>query len=779
MIKSNPGTSWLAFFLGYFLLGAAAAQVSQQPGTVPAPKITDVQVLSSPTGDAKKTSLALDITGEHLCKPGEKPRVEFLINGKSTLEGKDTDCPNEKEVVATAELAMPSEITEVRILTNGKPIRSQGYKVSIRPNAPPPQLKEFQIKFDHQKNAQFPNLHSVLITKESGDPGVGFDVNPNHMQVELIPTGATDLKVVQSNEQQMNLHFVAAADYVPQEVVVTVFSSSDLDHRQPIAVAKPFQEKKTVDPDQPSISSVDLLFLERSQGRGRIRINGTAFGKYDPPPYPVDQYLRTHLQLPSIQGTDPDNPSTIRKECLEAIANAKKYQALIQQEHAVREPGSEDLPLRPVSDADECDKDTARAATAEALTTIPYDKWPAWQEKIRQAVEITLTSRNPDLRIDKTVIININDEMIDVYFEFIRQRGFSEPLRLKNVQVTFLKKQQQSTETAKGEAATATVTGPALKAYTAQSDIGPKSSAQLTFDYTMLDDKQANVMLGKGIAQNFYVLKVSVVNDGTKKVSVPLAAIQAEVEWARGKEAGDSNPNAPSDADDTSNTRVDYLEGATTVTPSPLGAVSAYFDAYNKNKGKRAVFFNILDALTVAGAALVPYTGPSFKDAQVFWSGGFVPAVHKGLGDISGQQLQNLTTLSWQNIESIPPQGGSLMKLIYIQKSPQFQNQPVTLNGKKRQTKKVITNLLNLDITGFEIEESQATQATHQSADQNKGASSTGNSAAGTGGSTTPTTAGSTGAEKGSDTTSKDTTKNKTNKNKNNNTPGKNKDKVP
>ena len=121
-------------------------------------------------------------------------------------------------------------------------------------------------------------------------------------------------------------------------------------------------------------------------------------------------------------------------------------------------------------------------------------------------------------------------------------------------------------------------------------------------------------------------------NKGSKKIAVSLAGIEAEVEWARGR------------PDDSKDSKVSYIEGPPTVSPSPL-AVSAYFDAYNKSKGKRAIFFNVLDALTLVGTSLVPVTGPSFKDAQVFWSGGFVPGVHKAMGDISGQQLQNLTSL--------------------------------------------------------------------------------------------------------------------------------------
>ncbi len=643
-------------------IGAQAGATATAPeDSAQAAAISDVQIRSL-DGTAKKAAFTLAVVGEHLCAPGDKVQVQFLVNGKTTQQGMHPECRDGNEVVAEGETTAPSEITAVTLAVNGKTITSKGYKVSITPNPPAPKLKEFQIKFDHQKNAEFPNLHSVLVTKLSGEPGVGFDTNPNHMRVELIPTGATDINVVQSNEQQMALHFVAAANYEPKTVVVTVFNSSDLDHRGAVAVAKPASDPKpAVDPDQPTIDGVDVLFLERSQGRGRIRITGKGFGTYEPPPYPVDQYLSDCLQRYSIQGTDPDSERTKSKEAAGEQKQAEACRKLRGDEH---------------------------------------DKWPDWEKKIQSVVNVVLTDRNPDLRVEKTTVLNINDAAIDVYFEFTRFRGFSEPFRPRSVEVTLLKTQQKTTQTEKKSEITATVSGPSVRAYTAQHDIGAKSTADLTYDYTMMDEKQASVMLGKGISQNFYVLKISVVNNGTKKVTIPLAAIQAEVEWARGKQGGDSS------------SKTEYLEGAPTITPSPLGVVSAYFDAYNKNHGKRAVLNNVLDALTLVGTALVPYTGPSFKDAQVFWSGGFVPGLHKAMGDISGQQLQNLTTLSWQNSESLPPQGGSLMKLIFIQKNPQFANQPVTLEGVKRQTQKVITNLLNLDITGYEVQESQPVAAT-------------------------------------------------------------------
>jgi hypothetical protein len=152
---------------------------------------------------------------------------------------------------------------------------STGLTISIKPSAPESILRQFGIKFEHQQSKEFPNLHSLLVTKQSGDVGVGFAANPHHMSIDLEPTGATDLRVVQSNEEEMELHFVAAADYVPTNVVITVFDGSDLDCRTPKFVGKAASAPgpPATDP-APVITSVETVFLDRHEGNGRIRIYG-------------------------------------------------------------------------------------------------------------------------------------------------------------------------------------------------------------------------------------------------------------------------------------------------------------------------------------------------------------------------------------------------------------------------------------------------------------------------------------------------------------------------
>src|SRR5208337_93698 len=632
-----------------------AGQVATQIPNPTDPTITDVQ-LRSLTADTTATFL-LAIVGDNLGDDQNRPKVWITTKNdpaRHAVEDKDVLLVTPKEVIVEDTLPVGSEITTVSVEVRRKSASSKGFTVSIKSNPPPPSLKEFQVKFDHQKNKEYPNLHSLLVTKESGEGG--FDTNPNHMRVDLEPTGATDLNVMQSNEQQLELHFVAAADYEPQNVVVTVYDNGDLDHRCPVAVSK---KASADDPNQPKITDIQTVFLMRSQGIGRVRIYGKGFGdQYSGPPYSVDDYLQNCLERPWLLGTDRNDPATKTREDDEKERRDR-----------------------------ECTRLVGNAQKA----------WKEWQDGVRAKVRVGVNSRDEDIRVEKAEIIDINDAMIDVYFEFSRYRGYSWPFRLAGINITIQKTIQKTKQTVKAEKVTGIVVGPTPVTYSLAKDIGPKRDSNLTYKYTVLAKKSANVLLGRGISDNFYVLQLSVVNNGAKKVAVPLAGIQAEVEWMRGR-----SPNA----------KYEYVEGPPTLAPIPLAAVSAYFAAYEKNKGARATLFNVFDGLTTLGAALLPFTGPSLKDAQVVFTGGFIPGLRKVIGDLSGQQLQNLTALSWETTGTISPSGGSMEKLIYVQRKEQFADKPARLVAVSKQTRKQISNILDLEINGYDIPESEAKTAT-------------------------------------------------------------------
>jgi len=680
----------LAVLVGPVLLPLTSlcpGRAQQGAPNVGEPKITNIRfvALPPPTADNKVT-FQMAIEGENLPDLRDHATVDFETKDPaSPVSNTSVASSNNKEILVNGTAKVGTEITRVTVSVGNRIVaETKAFTVAIKANPPAQKLKQFEIKFDHEKNKEFPNLHSLLVTKEGGEGG--FAENPNWMRVDLMPTGATDVNIVQSNDQQLDLHFVAAADYEPKSLAVTVYDGSDLDRRQATAVSTA-KKPPAEDPDQPKITGTDIVFINRSHGVGRIRIYGKGFGDYPPPPYPVDDYLWNCLEEFHIRGTDK-NAEWVQKAELEDLESRIKACAqILKGEPAIpadRKEWKKQLEYTKTNLAS-----YVRGGTKKDLED--------WGQKIREKAMVGVNSRNPDIAVEKVEILDINDKMVDVYFEFTRSRGYAWPFRLADATLTVKKMLPKTTQTVKNDKVTGTVTGVKEETYTVPYQPGPKRDPNLTYKYTVLDKKSANSLLGKGIADNFYVLQLSVVNNSEKKVNIPLASIQAEVEWIRGE--NEKRTKA-------------YMPGPATLAPIPLAAVSSYFDAYQKVKGPRAILFNVLDAATIIATSLVPFTGPSLKDGEVFFSGGFVPGVRKVLGDLSGQQLQNLTALSWESNETLAAKGGSKEKLIYIEKNEQFASKPVKVIGLTAETRKQIANIMDLEITGFEVTESEAKQAT-------------------------------------------------------------------
>ena len=631
------------------------------------PKITGVRFLQL-TGGAKPR-FRLAILGENL--GGDLAHTQVLFDTKDPRHPVETRTvyvsPREVDVEGTA--SPGTVIDKVKVVVWGKPAESEpGSSISIKPAPPAPPLKEFEVKLDHQPSKEFPNLHGLVVTKVSGDGG--FDANQNHMRIELEPAGVTDLKVVQSNDEQLELHFVAAADYVPKNVIVTVYDGSDLDRRQPVALAKPAPDH-VEDPNAPKITSVEVVFVDRSQGNGRLRIYGKGFGEtFTRPPFPVDEFLCDCLERPRLGGS---------RTCGRFVLDARGLKA------------------------DEKEKMKARLETARAALCLASEPaWQGWKETVRARAVVDVDGRNSAIRVEKAEILDINDAMIDVYFEFTRFPHYSLPFRLASIHLTVNKSVKQTQQTVKTAEIAGEVAAAVASTYTVANAIGPKADENLTYKYTVLSKDAAQSLLGEGVADHFFVLQLSVVNNGKKKVTVPLAAIQAEVEWLRGR--ADSVPPGPQPV-------YDYLEGSATLAPIPLASVSGYFDAYEKARGRRARWFNLFDGITTLVTALIPFTGPAVKDAEVVFTAGFIPGLHKSLGDLSGQQLQNLTAMSWESTETLAAGGGSVQKLIYIQRNDQFEVSSVKLEGVAKKTTKQVSNIMDLEITGYEVTTSEAQQA--------------------------------------------------------------------
>jgi len=229
----------------------------------------------------------------------------------------------------------------------------------------------------------------------------------------------------------------------------------------------------------------------------------------------------------------------------------------------------------------------------------------------------------------------------------------------------------------------------------------PGRDKNLTYRSTILSQKQTAYQFGGGIAKNFYAVQLSIVNKGSVKVQVPLASIQAEVEWFAG---GDRSPIP----------KKYYREGPATVAPIPLAGAVSYFSTYRQFAGKRAILFNTLQGLTTIGSAVQLFFGPGFAQGVGIAGGGFRQGLGQIIQDLSEQQLANLTSQSFESIETVSGKGGSIEKVIFIQRREEVL-QPGTWNGNVTRFSRLINNILGFEITGYEVPETAAKAVTPQS----------------------------------------------------------------
>lgn len=473
---------------------------------------------------------------------------------------------------------------------------------SLLVSAPPPPtaaISEVEVTVSTFPSETYPNLHSLMLTAEKDV----FATNPNQMAVEIVPGGASNMRIRAGNSsKRLIVDFLAPDKFDVKDVVVSVYDSSDLDRRALKAIGKTVKEfSKKQDANQPVISSARLVSLRRSGGTcmdpptrevsqtcgfGRVRIEGKGFGS-----------------------------------------------------------------------------DFAR-------------------------VQVGVLPRNPEIRIHPTSIrvdgTRSDDKVIEAEFEFYVADGYSLPMRLEGVSVSVEKPIR--TTVRKGDL---DVTIGQLETYLAKTDVGPKRDGRLEYGYTVLDINTAHQIFGRGVATNFYVIAIAVVNRSEKKIAIPLSGIEAEVEWASG---------------DAPNTGFELLEGPATLRPVPLATVTAFFTADNRSKGRRAKFFNILEGVRTLASTMVPLFGPGFQTAHTIFTSGLIPGAKIAIGDLSDQQLQSLAALSWENVEEIPGNGGSKVKFVYIQRGYQeFGLASGSVKPPAKEVKKEIKNLYAVELTGFEI----------------------------------------------------------------------------
>ncbi|HKP37355.1 MAG TPA: hypothetical protein VJT71_10885 [Pyrinomonadaceae bacterium] len=661
-------------YLAAFLVSAICLiSASLRPSCVFAndkPRVRNIAVRKLTVGDGEqpKVTLAIDISGDRLGTSDTSVDV-VLINLDTGKPNAATITKHDAaKILATVELPTGKEPVkyEFRVKVAGENAIPEAhlsdFTVTVKKEeAPKPKAGPLPITFESFKSEEYPNLHSLLITNKSEDPSNGFTSNPALMKVDLVPAGATNVTIHPGgNSYQMLVTYLAPEKFEPKGVIVTVFDpASTLANNQPKFFSTPFKEKPPKeDPNQPKISEVAVTSMQRRSGYGTLRISGSGFGDYERAPINGERELLCCVNRPS-------NPN-------------------ISDEQGDRREDN----LAPA------DTEVCRMASRSQC-----DAMADWRQRIEERVNVTLAPRNVDYRIERTQVMYIDDKVIDVYFEFSRWDQYSVPMRLQDVTVTFNKGAVRQAATSDTDAKyTAVLASP--QTFIATSHIGAPSDKNIEYRYTILNQKDAGILFGKGVGENFFVIQLSVVNNGKKKMMVPLGSIQAEAAWLYGWPNNKKNPT------------YFYEEGPATLPPVPLGAVSGYFDAHQKSTGRWAKVFNVLDGVATLGAQMVPIIKELERPTLILTTG-VVPGLKKAIGDLSSEQIARLTNMSWENIEEIPA-GGSQTKFIYIPRAEQLFGDFKRYNddGTNFLVRKKVIDIAGLEVSGFEVVESEKKQAT-------------------------------------------------------------------
>ncbi|MGC1685748.1 MAG: hypothetical protein WA734_09030 [Candidatus Acidiferrales bacterium] len=194
----------------------------------------------------------------------------------------------------------------------------------------------------------------------------------------------------------------------------------------------------------------------------------------------------------------------------------------------------------------------------------------------------------------------------------------------------------------------------------------PFSTGALSCDFNtraklvpqIVPKKQAGNKYGNGVAKNFYAVQISIVNECPMAIVVPLGGITVA-------------PNDAPTSSDTGNCR----ENGTLVAFS-LDHVTSIFSADRKLTGRRAIYFNSVQALATLGSAVEPFFASGFTKGVSILGGGFTTASKELLVDMSAEQLQNLTSQSFGSTEQVASHG-SLQKFVFVRRSEKCKNSTV------------------------------------------------------------------------------------------------------
>lgn len=183
-----------------------------------------------------------------------------------------------------------------------------------------------------------------------------------------------------------------------------------------------------------------------------------------------------------------------------------------------------------------------------------------------------------------------------------------------------------------------------------------KSKVKLTPQ--MVPKSQAGNKYGNGVAKNFYAIQLSIVNECPMAIVVPLGGISVAAN------------EPPADTDD------DACKEKGVLVAFSLDHVTSIFSADRKLTGRRAIYFNTVQALATLGSAIEPFFARGFTQGVAILGGGFTTASKELLVDMSAEQLQNLTSQSFGSTEQVASHG-SLQKFVFVRRSEKCKNSTI------------------------------------------------------------------------------------------------------
>jgi hypothetical protein len=735
-------------------LGASAAKAAKKPAPKAA-KVTEAKPSAVKSVDGGRVSFKLTVKGEGFGTSPEAVSLALLNeDGEDAVASDETAIESVEPTKIVAQVVASHGPYSLR-LKIGKtaadtaalgPVTTKLTKTSKGGSPSPIEIEAPEVSAYTSEGTL--KKYALVVKRKDGN---FFETDARLVSLSLTPAGAADVTIRRVTPTRVEADFWAPDGYKVRDIGVTIYdrddpqtvvASSDVskddeegaDGAAAMMMAsassgqKPKSSAKPEDA-QPEITSTSIIFLQRAYGIGRLKIEGKNFGIYEAPPVSAENYLL----------------------CFEPLARQALVRALEEGGHP-NGAGQQKL------------EDQRCAYLGKSA-----DDWQAWRAKVEPLVKVALVPRNTDLRIEQTKVLYIDDKLIDVYFEFNRYYRNSEPMRLASATVTVKKAAPSQTAAPKqqttGDEQTASAHGPGfvnammgatagdkakpptaatpeLKTYIASRDI--ESSQKLEYTYDVLDNESAKTLFGAGVATNFYAIQLSVTNMGDKKVAIPRSTIKVEAEWAYGpseskdpKQAAsvkqkdpcpEANPGATlksveatafadtTKPDKTNAVKIPctpratndyYEEGPVTLSPLSLQTVAAFFDGNEKVKGPKAKMFNIFEGAAIATTSLFPFLGQGFRDAHGAFTGSVVPGIRRGIGDLSGQQLQNLTGMSWQDVEVVG-MGDSVVKYVFIQR-----RDSVFSPGFDETVRKTIKNIEGMEVKGIEVTEGSAKTAAH------------------------------------------------------------------